>query len=100
MPDHNRDYPSHGLGALLIWLTKTQPHKVTLFRHAAALLGVPPPVPQPLDEALLSPMARSFYRARRHIGSRVIKPELGVDLLYPDYKAGLAAILQTEKPTN
>jgi hypothetical protein len=45
-------------------------------------------------------MARSFYRARRHIGSRVIKPELGVDLLYPDYKAGLAAILQTEKPTN
>lgn len=69
-------------------------------RHAAALLGVTPPVPEPLDEALLSPMARSFYRARRHIGSRVIKPELGVDLLYPDYKAGLAAILQTEKPTN
>ena len=68
--------------------------------HAAALLGVTPPAPQKLDEALLSPMARSFYRARRRIGSRVIKPELGVDLLYPDYKAGLAAILQTEKPTN
>ena len=69
-------------------------------RHAAALLGVTPPVPQQLDEANLSPMAQSFYRAHRHIGSRVIKPELGVDLLYPDYKAGLAAILQAEKPTD
>ena len=69
-----------------------------VLRHAAALLGVSPPVPQPLDEAHLSPMAQSFYRAHRHIGSRVIKPELGIDLLYPDYKAGLAAILEAEKP--
>ena len=67
-------------------------------RYAAALLGVTPPVPEPLDAAHLSPMARSFYRAHRHIGSRVIKPELGIDLLYPDYKAGLAAILEAEKP--
>ena len=67
-------------------------------RHAATLLGVIPPVPQQLDEANLSPMAQSLYRANRHIGSRVIKPELGVDLLYPDYKAGLEAIFQAEKP--
>lgn len=68
-------------------------------RHAAALLGVDPPVAQRLDEAELSPLARSFYSARRHIGSRVIKPELGVDLLYPDYQSGLAAILQADKQT-
>ena len=45
-------------------------------------------------------MTRNFYRARRHIGLCVIKPELYVDLLYPDYKAGLAAILEVEKPAN
>ena len=66
-------------------------------RHAAALLGVTPPPPQQLEDANLSPMARSFYVSRRRVGSRVIKPELGVDLLYPDYQSGLAAILEAEK---
>ena len=67
-------------------------------RHAAALLGVKLPASQPLDKGHLSPMARSFYRARRHIGSLGIKPELGFDLLCPDYKVGLVAVLQTENP--
>ena len=65
-------------------------------RHAAALLGVDPPAPQRLEDANLSPMAASFYVSRRCIGSRVIRPELGLDLLYPDYKTGLAAILAAE----
>ena len=65
-------------------------------RHAAGLLGVAPPEPQSLDEADLSPMARSFYVSRRRIGSKVIGPELGVRLLYPDYESGLAAILEAE----
>ena len=43
-------------------------------------------------------MSQSFFRAQRNIGSRVTKLGLGVDLLYPDYKAGLAAILEAEKP--
>ena len=42
-------------------------------------------------------MAQNLYHSRRHIGSRVIKTELGVDLLLPDYKAGLAANLEVEK---
>ena len=50
-------------------------------RYAAELLSVTPPVPQPLEKETLSPMARSFYRARRHIESLAIKPKLGVDLL-------------------
>jgi len=66
-------------------------------RHAAALIGVDPPVPQTLEEANLSPMAASFYVSRRRVGSRVIKPELGLDLLYPDYQSGLAAILAAER---
>ena len=65
-------------------------------RHAAGLLGVAPPEPQSLDEADLSAMARSFYVSRRRVGSKVIGPELGVRLLYPDYESGLAAILEAE----
>jgi len=63
------------------------------------MIGVEPPQPQSLDEANLSPMARSFYVSRRKVGSRVIKPELGIDLLYPDYESGLAAILAAETET-
>ena len=65
-------------------------------RHAAGLIGVEPPQPQSLDEANLSPMARSFYVSRRKVASKVIGPELGLDLLYPDYESGLAAILKAE----
>ena len=65
-------------------------------RHAAGLLGVRPPEPQSLEEADLSAMARSFYVSRRRVGSKVIGPELGIKLLYPDYESGLAAILEAE----
>ena len=65
-------------------------------RHAASLIGVEPPQPQSLKEANLSPMARSFYVSRRKVASKVIGPELGLDLLYPDYESGLAAILKAE----
>ena len=66
-------------------------------RHAAALIGVAPPVPQKLEDTELSAMAQSFYVSRRRVGSRVIKPELGLDLLYPDYETGLASILAAEQ---
>jgi hypothetical protein len=42
-------------------------------------------------------MARTFYVSRRRVASRVIGPELGIDLLYPDYESGLAAILAAER---
>ena len=65
-------------------------------RHAAGLIGVEPPQPQSLEEANLSPMARSFYVSRRKVASKVIGPELCLHLLYPDYESGLAAILKAE----
>ena len=68
-------------------------------RHAAGLIGVEPPQPQSLEEANLSPMARSFYVSRRKVASKVIGPERGLDLLYPDYESGLAAILKAETPS-
>jgi nucleoside-diphosphate-sugar epimerase len=61
--------------------------------HAAHLLGVPPPPLVPFDEAALSPMARSFYADNKRVSNALVKTELGVSLRYPDYRAGLAAIL-------
>ncbi len=65
--------------------------------HACALLGVAPPPPVPLEEAGLSPMARSFYADNRRVSNALIKEELGVALRYPDYRAGLAALLAEER---
>jgi len=65
--------------------------------HAAALLGVAPPPLVPLAEAKLSEMARSFYDDNKRVRNDRIKQELGVRLTYPDYRAGLAAILAAEK---
>ena len=61
--------------------------------HAARLLGLPVPPEVPFAEAELSPMARSFYGESKRVANRRIKEELGVKLAWPDYRAGLAAIL-------
>lgn len=65
--------------------------------HAAALLGRTPPAMVPFAEAELSPMARSFWADNKRVANRLIKQELGVALRYPDYRAGLAAILAAER---
>jgi len=64
--------------------------------HAASLLGLPPPPEVPFDEAEMSEMARSFYAESKRVRNDRIKRELGVRLRYPDYRAGLAAILAAE----
>ncbi|NKX45163.1 SDR family oxidoreductase [Roseicyclus persicicus] len=64
--------------------------------HAAELLGLPLPPEIPFDEAELSPMAASFYAESKRVDNRRIKEELGVRLRYPDYRAGLAALLAAE----
>jgi hypothetical protein len=38
-------------------------------------------------------MARSFWDESKRVSNRRIRDELGVDLLYPDFRAGLRAIL-------
>src|SRR5262249_27478638 len=65
----------------------------SVVEHAAKLLGVAPPPLEPYDPERLSPMAREFYKEARRVRNLRIKTELGVELRYPDYKAGLAAIL-------
>lgn len=61
--------------------------------HACGLLGVEPPPEIPFENAELSPMARSFYAENKRVANGRIKRELGVRLRYPDYRAGLAALL-------
>jgi nucleoside-diphosphate-sugar epimerase len=64
--------------------------------HACALLNLPPPPEVPFAEAQLSPMAKSFYDDNKRVRNERIKRELGVVLKYPDYRAGLAALLAAE----
>ena len=65
--------------------------------YAAQLLGLAPPPLIPFAEAKLSEMGRSFYDDNKRVRNDRIKRELGVGLAFPDYRAGLAAILEAEK---
>jgi nucleoside-diphosphate-sugar epimerase len=64
--------------------------------YAAKLLGIAAPPLVAFDQAGLSTMARSFYADNKRVRNALIKRELGVALRYPDYRAGLAAILAAE----
>ena len=61
--------------------------------EAARLLGLPPPPEVPFDQAEMTPMARSFYSESKRVRNDRIKTALGVELAYPDYRSGLAALL-------
>lgn len=60
---------------------------------ACALLGVAPPPMQRLEDAGLSPMARAFYAENRRVANGKAKRLLGWRPAFPDYRAGLVALL-------
>ena len=62
--------------------------------YAAHLLGLPDPPAIPYDQAEMTPMARSFYAESKRVRNDRIKTELGVRLTFPDYRAGLAAMVK------
>ena len=64
--------------------------------YAASLLGIAPPPLAPLDLSALPPQARRFYLESRRVSNALAKAELGWRPLYPDYRAGLAAVLSSE----
>lgn len=64
--------------------------------YAAELLGVPVPPEIPIEDAEMTPMARSFYAESKRVSNARIKSELGVQLLYPTYRDGLQALLAHE----
>ena len=61
---------------------------------AANLLGLPPPPEVDFATAELPEMTRSFYSESKRVDNRRIKEELGVELNYPTYQAGLGAMLK------
>ena len=65
--------------------------------HAAELLGLPVPEAIAYEDAKMTPMARSFYAESKRVRNDRIKDELGVTLIYPDYRAGLAAMLDADR---
>ena len=64
--------------------------------HAARLMGLPVPPAEDFETAEMSPMARSFYSDSKRVRNDRIKRDLGVRLIYPDYRQGLAALLAAE----
>ncbi len=74
------------------------PHLV--IEEAARLLGTPPPKHEDFDTAEMGEMARSFYLESKKVQNEKIKALTGKPLLYPNYKAGLKALLRVEKARN
>ncbi|WP_118132418.1 SDR family oxidoreductase [Oceanicella sp. SM1341] len=68
-----------------------------VIEEAARLLRVPVPEAVPIEAAEMSPMARSFYAESKRVSNARMKTELGVALKYPDYRAGLRALLAEEE---
>ncbi|MDG1863865.1 MAG: SDR family oxidoreductase [Yoonia sp.] len=64
--------------------------------YAAELLDMPIPEAVDYEAAEMTPMARSFYAESKKVRNDKIRNELGVDLLYPDYKSGLRGLLAQE----
>lgn len=65
--------------------------------YASSLLGIDPPPEVALEDADLTPMARSFYAESKQVSNRKIKDELGVTLTYTDFRSGLQKVLEEEK---
>ncbi|MGB3378152.1 MAG: hypothetical protein WBA55_05225, partial [Allopontixanthobacter sediminis] len=55
----------------------------------------PPPM-LTLEEAQLSPMARGFYGENRRVANGKAKRVLGWQPTYPDYRAGLRALMLSD----
>jgi nucleoside-diphosphate-sugar epimerase len=67
-----------------------------LVTYAAGLMGVEPPPEVPYERAEFTPMQRSFYADNKRVSNAAIKKALGIELLYPTYREGLAAIYKKE----
>jgi nucleoside-diphosphate-sugar epimerase len=71
-----------------------------VIRFACNLTGVEIPPAIPFDQAEMPPVVRSFYTDNKRVHNDLIKNELGIQLLYPDYRSGLQACLEVEQETS
>ncbi len=65
--------------------------------QAATAMGVTPPPEIPLDQAEMSPMARSFYAESKLVRNERIKRDLGINLIYPSFSDALPDLIKSEK---
>lgn len=65
--------------------------------YAAELLGLPLPPEEDFATADMTPMARSFYAESKKVSNEKMKRDLSVNLIYPDYKTGLKALLKLDQ---
>ena len=61
---------------------------------ACELLGVEPPPLTPIEDADLSPMAKSFYADNKRVSNARMKGALLETLTYPTYREGLRGIFE------
>ena len=61
--------------------------------YACDLLGLPVLPTEAFDGATLTTLASSFWTESKRVSNRRIKDDLAVALAYPDYRAGLSAVL-------
>ncbi len=66
-----------------------------VIRFACQLLNTTPPPLKTIEEAGLSELATSFYQDSKRVSNQRIKKELGVELKFPDYRAGLTQLFKT-----
>ncbi len=64
--------------------------------YACEILGITPPPIIPYNEADMAPITRSFYNDNKRVSNQRIKNELGVNLKYPNYRAGIEGCLKAE----
>jgi nucleoside-diphosphate-sugar epimerase len=81
-------------GARVLHLADDLPAEpAEVLAEAAWLLGAAPPPAVPFHQAVLSPMAASFWAERRRVASTLTQAWLGYRWRHPDFRAGLRAIL-------
>jgi nucleoside-diphosphate-sugar epimerase/quinol monooxygenase YgiN len=68
-----------------------------VINFAADLLGLSRPDPAPIETAILSEMARSFYSECKRISPRRAITQLGWSPEFPTYRAGLMSILKSDQ---
>ncbi len=61
--------------------------------YAASLLGIAPPPEVPFEAAEMSEMARTFWSSNKRVSNRRLREQFGVELKFPTYREGLAALL-------
>jgi hypothetical protein len=63
---------------------------------ACNMLGLQPPPLVPFDQCDLAPIVRSFYKDNKRVRNARMRDELGVELLYPDFRSGMQACFALE----